>query len=191
MGINFLSDEDITILQEVILERKNNRNYQRSATESSWNSREYHPSPETYVAYPQTSAGIPKLLPSGTGTGTDVSGVTYDEPGKAKCDIYRIIENETTGDPELRTIGFSEYVYNLSSADLDQDWILITRTKFGKWVAVTAEGGEEIEVLTDWRVNTTDMTIEVKTRTVKVIPIGAESAWTAIEDVTDCAATGS
>jgi len=191
--MNYLTNSDVAILRQMVADYLNRSLNQpiRLNPDSSYKVGEDQQAPDVYVAYPQTSDGIPALLPAGTGTGTDVSGSAYDEPGKAECDIYQVITNDTTGDPELHAVpGFSQIVYNLSSAALDQDWLLVSRTKYGKWFAVTAEGGEEIEVVIDYRVNTTDLTLEKKTRTIRVIPVGDESDWTVVHEGVDCSETG-
>ncbi len=134
------SEQDRVILQDLINIHKGQlgNTPSRPPTERSWDEAEDHQAPEVYIAKPQTSAGIPKLLPTDdtTGTGTDISGSLYDEPGKAECDIYQILVDGTSGDPELHVIGLNLLVHNLSSSDIDQDWILVSRTKFGKWIAV-------------------------------------------------------
>ncbi len=85
--------------------------------------------PEVYVAYPQTSAGIPAL----TG-GSSSSGAS---PGSATCDIFQldILDNN------LIDLGTSETVYNLASTALPQTWILISRDKFGQWWVGAVPGG--------------------------------------------------
>jgi hypothetical protein len=147
-SLSALSDQDVAILQDLINIHKGQlgNTPSRPPTERSWDEAEDHQAPEVYIAKPQTSAGIPKLLPTDgtTGTGTDISGSLFDEPGKAECDIYQMLVDETSGDPELHVIGLNLLVHNLSSSDIDQDWILVSRTKFGKWVAIpTALGGIE------------------------------------------------
>jgi len=78
-----------------------------------------------YIAKPQTSDGIPALT-------------NDNEPGKADCDIYRI-------DPDTEELVAVEdddgnpvekEVYNISEAPIGQDWILVEKTKHGKWVAI-------------------------------------------------------
>jgi hypothetical protein len=152
--------------------------------ERSFAEAEDHQAPETYIAKPQTVDGIPKLLPSGSGTGTDVSGSAYDEPGKADCDIYQILIDGTTGDPELHLIGLNLTVYNITESDLDQAWIVVTRTKFGKWVAVT--GGEEITVVTNYQVDEVTFKFQKKTQTIRVITTGPESDWIDVHTGDDC-----
>ena len=187
-----LSTTDVALLQHVIdKERRDRVNLPpRPPMERSFSEAEDHQAPEVYVAKPQTDAGIPKLLPSGTGTGTDVSGSSYDEPGVAECDIYQILVDATSGDPELHVIGLNLNVHNLSASDLEQGWITVIRTKFGKWVAVTADSGETITVVTNIRVDTATLTIQKKTRQVKVIPVGDESDWIDVHTGVDCSDTG-
>lgn len=136
------SQDDRAIIQELVDERRVRRGNvpNRTTTEHTWSEGEDHQAPEVYIAKPQTSAGIPPLLPTDgtTGTGTDISGSLFDEPGKAECDIYQIVDNPTTGDPELHNIGLTEFVHNISLGNLPQDWIPVSRTKFGKWMATFA-----------------------------------------------------
>lgn len=190
-SLSALSDEDVAILQELINIHKGQlgNTPSRPPTERSWDEAEDHQAPEVYIAKPQTSAGIPKLLETGTGTGTDVSGSDFDEPGKAECDIYKIVVDSVSGDPELHPTGLTKIVHNLSPSDLDQDWILVIRTKAGKWIALL--GGEEITVVTDYRVDAANLKLQKKTRTIKVIPTGDESDWIDVHTGTDCAGTGS
>lgn len=138
MPLYNFTDQQIALIQEVLDKVKNTRATipSRPPMERSFTEGEDHQAPETYVAYPQTSAGIPKLLETGA----------YDEPGKAKCDIYQIIENSVTGDPELRQVpGFFHWVYNISVEDISQKWLPVTRTKFGKWLALTS--GSEFQLV--------------------------------------------
>lgn len=148
------SDQDRKIIQDLIDKHKGQlgNTPSRPPTERSWDEAEDHQAPEVYVAKPQTSAGIPKLLATDgtTGTGTDISGSLFDEPGKAECDIYKILVDSVSGDPELHSMGLTKTVHNLSSSDLDQDWILVIRTKAGKWIATsTTPGGIEWAKLVD------------------------------------------
>ena len=73
--------------------------------------------PDVYVAYPQEASGIPAR-----------SGTT---PGVAWCDLYALRDDGT-----LQRIGdsFTQPVYNLSTEAVDQDYLLVQRTKHGKWV---------------------------------------------------------
>ena len=143
-----LSTQDVAILQQLISIHKGQlaNTPSRPPTERSWDEAEDHQAPEVFIAKPQTSGGIPRLLPAGTGTGTDQFGTTesgsaYDEPGKAECDIYKILTDSVSGDPELHQMTpFKQVVYNLSSTDLNQEWILIIRTKSGKWIASPTGG---------------------------------------------------
>ena len=162
----------------------------RPPTEHSWSDQEDHQAPEVYIAKPQTSAGIPKLLQTDgtTGTGTDISGSLFDEPGKALCDIAKIVINPDTGDPELLDTGLPVLVHNLAPGDLAQDWIPVMRTKYGVWIANPL--GEEIEVVTDYRVDTVNLKLQKKTRTVLVVPVGDESDWIDVHEGTDCPEAG-
>ena len=86
--------------------------------------------PDVYVAKPTTSAGIPAMIPT-SGTGSD----DFDVPGKATCNIYRLDFSNT--DPEIQPAGFTKTVYNLRARPIPQEWVLVTRTKLGPWVALS------------------------------------------------------
>lgn len=146
------SEQDRVILQDLINVRKRQlqNTPSRPPTERSWDETEDHQAPEVYVAKPQTSAGIPALLEAsiGVGTGSPIgtgtldSGSTYDEPGKAECDIYQILVDGTSGDPELHPVTeFSHIVHNITKSALSQDWVQIHRTKYGKWLALPGPPG--------------------------------------------------
>lgn len=89
---------------------------------------EDHQAPETYIALPP-EGGIPAL--SRLGTASDQGPQAGDGPGSASCDIYTLDTNKN-----LQRVGTSvQTVYNLSTIDIEQDWVLVNRTKFGFWVA--------------------------------------------------------
>jgi len=80
--------------------------------------------PLIYVAKPAEAGGIPELI-------------NDDEPGKAQCNIYKINDDE-----ELEVVTddddnpISKEVFNISEAKVAQEWILILKTMFGKWIAL-------------------------------------------------------
>jgi len=83
--------------------------------------------PEVYVVKPQSASGIPGLD-------------NDDEPGSDTCDIYKLDDSDP---PALVAVdGFEKKVYNLSESDIDQDWLLAVRTKYGKWIALRGLGFE-------------------------------------------------
>ncbi len=135
MPLYFLSDNDINILQGVIDAVKSGRinTPSRPPHEHSFSDREDHQSPETYIAFPQDENGIPALTPA-TGTAPD----DYDEPGVATCDIYKIVIKGST--PLLQPIGIDKEVYNLSGNVIPQDWLAVTRDKFGQWLPMIPGG---------------------------------------------------
>ncbi len=98
--------------------------------------------PEVYVAKPQEATGIPALEPAamdtGTGTGTGPSG--YASPGSAWCDIYQIVDDPLVGYPELVQVGIDHLVYNVSSVDISQDYVVVKRDKFGQWLVEQGTG---------------------------------------------------
>jgi hypothetical protein len=100
--------------------------------------------PEVYVAKVQTSPGsIPALVKAG-------SGESYDHPGYASCDIYQILPGVESENWDLTPIsGLSYPVFNLSSSEIADDWILVIRSKSGHWIAsITNPGFDRITGLT-------------------------------------------
>ncbi len=61
-------------------------------------------------------------------------------------------------------------------------WVVITRID-GKWYA---NAGEVETVITDFRVDTATMKLQVKTRKIIVFPVGDESGWTDKHTGTAC-----
>lgn len=119
-----LSDNDLRILQGMIdREKRQIINSPPMHVTERWDSGEDHQAPETYVAYPKTSAGIPAR-----------SG---DEPGEAECDIYAIYGRP----PTLTAVGRSQTVYNLQTSTLGQSHIPVSRDKYGKWLALVGGSG--------------------------------------------------
>ena len=195
MGMYFLSDADIQVLQKLLDAHRGQlgNTPNRPPTEHSWSEGEDHQAPEVYIAKPQTVAGIPKLLPAGietgtaTGTAIQVSNSLYDEPGKALCDLYQIVTDGVSGDPELHQIvGSTQMVYNLTEGDLEQDWLTVIRTKFGRWVVAGNGGGTTTTVITNIQVDTVNLKIQKKTQEVRVIPVEAESDWIDVHVGDDC-----
>jgi len=91
------------------------------------------PSSDVYVALPQETSGVPALTK--LGTGTDTNAQEGDQPGSARCDIYKVsILDEIA---QLTLIGHDKEVFNLSTTALEQDWFTVHRTNFGSWMAVT------------------------------------------------------
>lgn len=99
--------------------------------------------PETFVAYVPTG-GIPRMTgvtTTGTGTGTRLEN---DVPGSAECEIYELVKEEP---PFLVPIGKKELVYNLSTEIIAGDqWIPISRERFGGWLALHTAGGGGTEI---------------------------------------------
>lgn len=129
-----LDADDIRLLKEMTRAYKTNRQNSSSRT---------HPdtddptASDVYIAYPQEATGIPALQDA-VGTGTGTGPEEGDLPGSALCDIYRII-----GETEIIPVGFDIRVFNLSSNDIDQDWLTVAKDKFGTWL-VTGTGGASV-----------------------------------------------
>ncbi len=80
-------------------------------------------SPGIYVAKPTSS--IPSLSPDDP-----------DVPGVQTCDIYQIVINDDTDDPEILAVeAFTlQTVYNLNQKEIPAEWTIVQQTKFGNWV---------------------------------------------------------
>jgi hypothetical protein len=145
-----LTEAEVAILQKVIdrvLPSRLNQYSRPGSSETQLNT------PEVYVAYPQESDGIPALV-AGTGGDPDV-------PGSAKCDIYRILGGPQ-GSPTLVKVGnLFQTVYNLTKSILTQDWLTVTRDKFGSWLAQVGGSGTPSYV---WRQVVEDIQIDTATK---------------------------
>ena len=111
--------------------------FSKKGGRSSLSSQKKHRSQASAVFIAKTpDAGIPALVQD-TGTGN------ADEPGAASCDIYRI---DSSTDPHslVAIYNVSKTVYNLSASIITQEWVLIHKTKSGKWV--TSPDGEHAPV---------------------------------------------
>lgn len=84
----------------------------------------------TYIAKPTETTGIPPR--------------EDDVPGRAACNIYRIIL-DGTGEPSLVQASDIElqYVYNISTSTISQDWVLVQQDRFGDWVACGGSPSDE------------------------------------------------
>lgn len=131
MGVLSLDDEKV-LRQMITAWRHSRENPPLQSNEEG-----SHQAPETYIALPQETTGIPALEQPGTGSGTGTSSFNGDHPGSAYCDIYRI----SGSDGILQPIATRQLVYNISEGSIEQTWIIVTRDKFGKWLAVVAGGG--------------------------------------------------
>lgn len=98
-------------------------------------------SPEVYIAK-VPSAGIPALTlvgEAGTAGGND-------QPGQANCDIYRI--DISVDPPELIGVdGLNKTVYNVYQNDITEPYVVIARSKFGRWLALPSGAVTEVVYL--------------------------------------------
>jgi len=110
---------------------------------SAWSSGDSWQTPEVYVAL-VPSGGIPALDfgegSGGTGTGTDVgvitgTGLQADTPGSARCQIWKIIPDGLGDFTIVRVGNQTQLVFNLSTTAIDQQWVSIHKTSFGRWIA--------------------------------------------------------
>lgn len=131
--IRVISEEDWAILRKVV---ELNRNIVQNSTNrpnTQFLDGDDSMAPEVYIALPP-SGGIPALDSITVGTSSDNPPAEGDRPGHAVCNIYQIV------DGELKLIsGITRTVYNLSESEIAQDWILIQRDKFGRWLP--SQGG--------------------------------------------------
>ena len=139
---HFLTSKEVQLIQGLLDEARGRRLNTPSRYDEE--GEDWLP-PEVYVAWPQSELGIPALEFVGTAGpgGNDVAG-------HGLCDIYQIVLTE--GDYELQPVeGFSHRVCNVSTVVIPQEWILVVRTKYGKWIAVAPrEGLNVFELEEDW-----------------------------------------
>ncbi len=134
MPLIFLTEQDRDIIQQFLDAHRQDRVNppNRSRTESSWSEGEDHQAPETYIVLPP-DGGIPALS-EGTGPdGTDV-------PGTADCDVYTELGHLTTTPRLVKMPGFTLNVHNLTTKVIESSFLLVSRTKYGIWVAHVAAG---------------------------------------------------
>jgi hypothetical protein len=113
--------------------------------------------PEVYIAKVQSTPGsIPALTEAG-------EGESYAHPGYAPCDIYQILPGVESANWDLTPISKLSFpVFNLSTSEITDDWILVIRSKSGHWIASTSTPGfDRITGLTTAAVETTDGTFEI------------------------------
>lgn len=143
-----LSLEDLAVLKEFVgkLKRTPISKVSSSAQSEPWEPG-YEGGVETLIALPSETGGIGGLSIVGPPSVTDegeVSASKYlsipgdgDAPGVAFCDIYRIAGSIDDIDDfsELELVEEEVRVYNLSQERLGRDWITVTRTKDGHYIA--------------------------------------------------------
>ena len=128
-GLNFLTDEQVALLQRTI---DRVRKMSLGPQSSGGTPPEEPRSQDVYFGLTPAS-GIPPLSAAvGTGSSPDGSG---DQPGSAPCSVYRI---NSSGVMEALASGLSIYAYNLSAARLPgYSWVILIREKTtGLWAAI-------------------------------------------------------
>lgn len=139
----FLNPDDKNALQQMLTWFKQRRSNLQSRSPQDLLGK----SSDTYIAIPTTSLGIPALTRPGTatGTGTFDAADNMDTPGYANCDVYQIVDLGD-GSPTIVPLEFDVVVYNLTQSVISQDWVTVTRDRFGSWLAVvgSASGGTVI-----------------------------------------------
>lgn len=123
---HFLTDRERDLLQKVLDEHRGRSTNISSGRENDQDD----PAPEVYIAKPQTD------IPARDDTVSPPLASSED------CNIYRITIN-SSGDPEIVLVtGLSKKVYNYTTEDISSEtFIVITRTKSGKWVPLVGGGG--------------------------------------------------
>ncbi len=126
MALYNFTEKEIATLREVIASQQRTRqNPPTARTEPDLGTQ----SNEVYIAW--LTGDLPALTQaSGTGTGTGTPGP--DKPGTITAEIHRI---DKTGHM-VQAFPKTRVVYNMTSAAIEQDWVLIAKDKFGKWIAV-------------------------------------------------------
>ena len=116
----FLNESDKDILQQLITDFRNKKRNKLRTTPDDGTG--YHQSTNIYIGKPATT--IPVL----TGTSPPV-------PGSGTVNIYQTIDN--AGSPELNAVeSFSVEALNISSTDVvPNDWVLVFKDKYGRWIA--------------------------------------------------------
>lgn len=152
MPVIFLTDEDHSILQELIRDRKGGRiNAPNRQTPRLSDEGASHQAPEVYIA----------IVPTG-----GLDGRTGTTPGSAQCNIHRIVAGALEEVPS-----FTETIYNISESAIGEDqYISVKRDKYGTWLADTGGGGGSIIL---FKVTDTDEAGSgCVTATVELIPCG-------------------
>lgn len=134
----FLTDNDIQILKELIRDVKRLGPHPR--VEHGQHSFQ---APDLYVAR-TPSSGISGLDENDLGTAID------DAPGFDDCDIWKI-DPDTDLMLQYNEPAFTKTIYNISTSAIEGDtWIVVGRTKQGKWVALfPSEGLIRFELKTE------------------------------------------
>lgn len=118
----FLSEQDRDLVVGALQAIRSGRvNFgARPDTDLSFTRSEDHQAPEVYVA---------KLVSD------DIPAASDTEPGDGTCDIYQILIVD--GTPIITQVeGLNKTVYNISSQPIAGDqWIVLKRTKYGRWLA--------------------------------------------------------
>ena len=153
-----LSERDRAILDALIREVESGRVNIPIRPPSGWSQVEGHQAPEVYLAKPQSANGIPALSPDDP-----------DVPGTDVCDFYGI-----NTDGEIAEIAsLSRTVFNLTNEAVQQDWLLVVRTKQGKWIAVaTARQFDRCNALLTASISGSgDVTVDNVVATMGVSPL--------------------
>lgn len=118
-----LDDDDIKVLRDMVRKFVNEtvNAPSRPGGDRAFSEAQDWLAPEVYVAKPQ-GQGIPGITRG-----------SPDRPGVAKCDVYQIKQATET----LVPIGLNRWVYNLSDQMIVQDWIIVVRDKFGRWLCAS------------------------------------------------------
>ncbi len=133
MTLKGLTEQEVAVLQKLLDAHRGqlgNILGSRPSTDQTWSEAEDHQAPEVYLAKPQDAEGLDGITRASGTADTD-----YDLAGKGICDIYKIVE-DTPGIPELQPVdGLERETYNVGQS-MPQDWLMVLRSKYGKWLAI-------------------------------------------------------
>lgn len=155
----YVSEEDARVLQRLLNDyyQQSPATKSRPPAEQAFTLGQDHQAPEVYVAKPYlavgesagTATGDDAIIPALTEPSSTAAG-SYPVPGKAKCVIYQVIEDEQHS-PQLRPICGEanktecfRWVYNVSPSAISSQYFPVMRDKYGRWLAMVGGGGSQI-----------------------------------------------
>lgn len=140
--IRVISDDDWNVLKRIVSLNQNLQQtpLQRPSSMGQFLDGDDSMAPEVYIALPPFG-GIPGLTSVAAGTSSDNPPTEGDRPGSALCTICKIVDGAL-----IEVTGLSRTVYNISEADITQDWIVIERDKFGNWVPVSFTASTSVNI---------------------------------------------
>lgn len=142
-----LSKADVEILMSFIGELKRGRinTLGTGGQPRTWDAGDDQITVGDLIAIPLLNEGIPGLTIAGPVKPADVTQGALQIPGSGDvagiglCDVYRIQDSDETGYSELYLVDKRVQVYNLSQERLGRDWLSVTKTKQGIYLASPRE----------------------------------------------------